>query len=320
MWIKRSKMKIRKPNEVPASLKTIDVKAVLRKRGVYLKQRQYNELKEIAKPLAREMLKKKKKAAPVVEEGRRHPQFTNEQVNAYWEKQIHIVEILEKRFELKIQQFIGKMVDGFLTHLEAEAGTQKALKKFNAKGYFDDNEDDLVTTGVNEFTPILIDQAILAGQEAFKFIQYDDVYTPDKMRAKIAANVLKFTKSMIATDRDKLVQLLSDGLSNGLSVPEIRNSITETFSSVEKSQAQVITRTEVLRASNQATLDAYEQSGVVEGKQWLTAGASDECADYEGQVESLDGNFYQDTTEFQDGDPPLHPNCRCVLLPVLINE
>lgn len=306
---------IRKSTIVPDSLKMIDVKAILRKRGIYLEQNYNKLLKEAAVPIARELLKPKSKK---IAEKPRHAQFTNEIVQAFWEKQIHIVEILEKKFDLKVQQFISKVVDGFLAHLESEIAT---IKDFKAKDYFDDSEDDWQVQAQLDFTPLLMDQVVLAGQEAYRLIgKKDDVYLPDKLRAKIAENVTKFTQSMLDTDRDTLVKILTDGLASGQSVPEIRTAIQADFDNITKSQAQRITRTEVLRASNQASLDAYKQSGVVEGKQWLTAGADDECADYEGDIVALDDNFYGYDTEFQDGDPPLHPNCRCVILPVLIGE
>lgn len=307
---------MRKPNEVPASLKTIDYKALLRKRGIFDMQIKNKGMKDLALPLAREMLKTTKKA-PTPKEPQKYAHFTNEEALAYWEKQIHIVEILEKRFDLKVQQFITKVVNGFLVHLDSEIATEKAIV---AKGYFDDNEDDFLTTAQLDFTPILNDQAILAGQEAYKLIGSDDVYTPFKLRETIAENVRKFTQSMLDTDQETLINIINNGLKDGKSVPEIRGAIESSFENITKSQAQRITRTEVLRASMQATVDAYEQSGVVEGKQWLTAGAVDECADYEGKIEALDGSFYNDTSEFADGDPPLHPNCKCVLLPVLIGE
>lgn len=310
---------MRKPTQVPKSLKSIDVKAVLRNRGIYLQQRQNQELKQAAIPMAKAMLKKK--STPVKLEPPKYSGFTNEEAMAYWEKQIHIVDVLEEKFELKVQQFVKKMVTGFLSNIEQEIAIKSNKKAIiKAKAYFDDSENDLLTTAQLDFTPLLVDQAVLAGQEAYRLVGSKDIYTPYKLRDTIASNVSKFTQSMIDTDRAKLIDILTQGLQEGKSVPEIRGLIQADFDSIEKTQAQLITRTEVLRASNQAALDAYEQSGLVEGKQWLTAGADDECADYEGQVEALDGNFYSDTDEFADGDPPLHPNCRCVLLPVLLDE
>ena len=41
----------------------------------------------------------------------------------------------------------------------------------------------------------------------------------------------------------------------------------------------------------------------------------------DGDVIALDApGFYEVDNEFQDGDPPLHPNCKCELIPVLLSE
>lgn len=310
---------MRKPTEVPASLKTIDVKAILRKRGVYLEQRINQENKAKALPIAKALIKSKKKA-PKAPEPQKYAHITNEAAQAYWEKQIRIVDIVEAKFEKKVEQFVNKIVSEFLKHLDTEVNNEKSMKKFNTKGYFDELEEDLLVQAQFDFTPLLMDQAVLAGQEAYKLIGVDDIYLPDKLRNRVSKNVAKFTQSMLDTDRDTLVNIISNGLSDGKSVPEIRSAIETSFDDISKNQAQRVTRTEVLRVSNQASLDAYEQSGVVEGKQWLTAGAIDECAQYDGQIVTLSGSFYGSDNEFQDGDPPLHPNCRCVILPVLVDD
>lgn len=308
---------MRRPNEIPAALKNINVRAVLRSRGIYDLQKANEDLKTALTPLARQMVVKRQKPA-VKAQLPRHEQFTNEEVMEYWEKQIHTVDVIEKKFDVKVQQFIGKVVDGFVRNLESEIATTKKFENIN-KDYFSDNEDDFLATAQLDFTPLLEQQAILAGQEALRMIRSKDVYIPS-MRDQIAANVEKFTQSMLDTDRETLINIISNGLQGGKSVPDIRKEITDTFDSIQKTQAQRITRTEVLRASNQGSIDAWQQSGVVEGKQWLTAGAVDECADYEGDIVTLSGGFYDSESEFKDGDPPLHPNCRCVVLPVLVGE
>lgn len=304
----------RKANEVPASLKTIDIKAILRRRGIYLEQKVNKQMKEAAKPLARELLTKKKA------EKQRYVHFSNDEAIEYANKQIHIIEVLENKFEHKLQQFITKVVDGFVRNLEAEVNAKKKLKTFKAKDYFDDSEDDFLAQAELDFTPLLVDQAVLAGQEALKLIKSEDVYTPGKLRNQIAENVKKFTQSMLDTDREKLIDIINNGIETGQSITEIRNAIQADFNEISKNQAMLITRTEVARVSTQGALDAWEQSGLVEGKQWVVMEGGDECDAYDGEVESLDGNFYADTTEFADGDPPLHPNCKCQLIPVLLNE
>lgn len=304
----------RQLNQVPSSLKNINVKALLRSRGIYELQAKNKEMKKAAIPAAKALVKARQKPKQLA-----HPHLTDEQVTSYVERQIHIIDVLEKRFDNKLQQFIGKMVDSFLGHLESEIATTKSMKNKD-KDYFADNEDDLLVQAQIDFTPLLQEQALLAGNEALKLINSKDIYTPFKLREVITENVAKFTKSMIDTDRQTLINIISNGIESGQSLPQIRGEIQTSFESITKSQAQRITRTEVTRTSVQAQLDAYTQSGVVEALQWVIDGAIDECADYDGQIITLGDNFYDSDNEFQDGNPPLHPNCRCQVVPILVGE
>jgi hypothetical protein len=64
-------------------------------------------------------------------------------------------------------------------------------------------------------------------------------------------------------------------------------------------------------ADIRGNLIGWQESGIVSGKQWLlSADACEDCAAYDGVVVDLDDDF-------GEGDPPLHPNCRCDVLPVL---
>lgn len=302
----------RTPTQVPASLKNVDLQSIMRRAKVYEAREKYLDTLEAARPLARKLLESKKK--PVVKASTpRHLQFSDEIINGYWEKQIHIVDVIEQRFENKVRQFIEKIGRNFVATLDIEVSNQKDFVKFLKKDYFSDNEDSLLNEATIDFAPLLDNVAILAGNEANKLIGVKDPYMLTTMRKKILDNIEFFTKSMLNTDREHLATLITNGIQEGKSIPEIRGMIEEDFSQYSKMQATRITRTEVLRASNEASVDAYKESGVVEGKQWLTAGADDECADYDGEVVGLD-------EDFSDGDPPLHPNCRCVLLPVLEGE
>lgn len=316
-------MKKRQPTELPKSLANIDVKALLRRRGIYTKLNRNLLLKEAAKPIARKMLTKKTEVISAPDQ--LHPIYDNERVMAFYEKQLHNVEVVERHFHDAILKFLNNVQKHYLSKLEVEVEAKKnvnlALSKFKTKDVFDENEEDWLVQAQFNFTPLLDNLAVIAGQDAYDLIDLKEPYiTHEKMRAKIRVSVDKFTKSMLDTDQQILTDIIADGVESGMAIPEIRSHLTSVFDEFSKNQANRITRTEVLRVSNQSTLDAYEQSGVVEGKQWLTAGATDECADYEGQIETLSGNFYDDTSEFADGDPPLHPNCRCVLLPVLVGE
>lgn len=307
-------LRIGSEDELPKSLRNISYKRVFRRNGVYTKLANWQDVKEAARPVAEKIVKSKKKPTPVKKDVLRyHPKFTNEVVMSYYEKQMHVVDAYEQMFENKVKTFIDRVVEKALSQVPEEIADmkQKALI----------NEEEEVLQAVIDFTPILHDTALLAGQQALSLIGDDSPFITKNLRPEIERNVRKFTESMLTTDRDKIVDLIADGIARGESIANIRKQITDTFADYSKMQAERITRTEVLRASNMGTLDAFEQSDVVIGKQWLTAGATDECAQYEGQIEyNMKGNFYSPGNEFQDGDPPIHPNCRCTLLPVLDEE
>lgn len=296
----------------PKGLKYVNIKSVLRRNGLYKDKETWHEIKSAALPVAKRIIASRKKRSERPEEPRRHAQFTNEQVQAYWEKQIHIVEIIEQRFENSVRQFIDELEEKAVANLEREIASRKSVAFKNLY-----NEQEEITRAMLDFTPLLMEQVMASGQQANDLIGINSPYLPNNMREAISENVQRFAKSMLETDQDILTNIISDGIRQGLSVPQIKDGIKSEFANIRERQAKVITRTEVLRASNGAALDAFKQSGVVEGKQWLTAGAEDECASYEGKIETLDGTFYKSENVFQDGDPPLHPNCKCVLLPVL---
>lgn len=305
---------MRKPTDIPASLKTIDLNKVLRRSGIYKQLEENRRLKESMKPLAKRMNKKPivKTVEPISKS------FTNDQITEYVNKRVHTIEVVEQRLLNKLDQYIQFVKNGFLRNLDAEI-SKKNFAKFLQKDYFSDNEDEFLSKAQIDFTPLLDNLASIAGNDANKLIGVTDPYLVGIYRKKIEQNVEKFTKSLLDTDRDHLVNLITNGLEEGKSNVEIRNAIEADFNEYSVSQATRITTTEVARVSQQAAIDAYEQSGVVEALQWIIFGADDECADYDGEVRSMDDSgFYDIENEFQDGDPPLHPNCKCQLIPIVI--
>lgn len=309
-------MNKRQPNEVPAALKNIDVKAILRRRGIFAEQSVNKELKDSARVLAKKLVQGKHTPVSKAVPQPISVQFDNDIITSYWQKQLHMVDVVEAKFEEKIRQFIGKMEKGYLATFELDMANLKTAVK---KDYFTDFEDELLTMAQLDFTPLLNNIAVLAGQEAYKLLGTTDVYLLENIRKRVEANVKLFTESMIDTDRAKMVDIISNGIATGQSIPQIRGEVQASFDGMKASQAQMISRTEVLRASNQAQLDAYTQSGIVEAQQWLATDPCPECAPYDGEVVALDASFYSSDNIFADGEPPLHPNCRCVLIPVLID-
>lgn len=109
-----------------------------------------------------------------------------------------------------------------------------------------------------------------------------------------------------------------------------------------KWRSKRIARTETRFAQEAGKMEGWEQSGVVAGKEFLIApGACLVCGAVNDQVEGkmfpIDGNFYSKGSKISYIDeagneqkykfnytdvkgPPIHPNCRCTLIPVVADD
>ena len=127
---------------------------------------------------------------------------------------------------------------------------------------------------------------------------------------------------------------LAEGLAAGESIEELTARVETIYGAAASFRAERIARTETIRANNFASEEAWRQSGVVEAKEWFTA--KDErvcefCGPMNGRIVKLGERYFEQGAEFEGSNggklklefeaietPPLHGNCRCTLLPVLI--
>lgn len=313
------------PEQMPKSLKYVNYRQVFRKANVFKMAKEYNEIKREAIPLARKLIKSRKHKEDT-EEIREHSAFSNEQVWDYWEKQINLVNGVEDIFQNYAEQFSKEIVENGLKSLDDPDK--------RAQGDLVDKEE-LIDMAVNKFSVPLNEILILSGQLANRLIGVDDPYIPTKAvdtRAAIRQQIELFAASMIDTDLDIMTEILAAGLDEELSIPQIRRQIEEKFEQYNKTQAERITRTEVLKTSNLGAQDAFEQSGVVVAKQWLTAmddRTDPLCASLNGKIIDLRSDYFKKGDSVEIGDrvfklnysdtpyPPIHVSCRCTLLPII---
>lgn len=115
------------------------------------------------------------------------------------------------------------------------------------------------------------------------------------------------------TRLNDLGSILAQSAEAGLSMDDTAKLIQQKFFT-DRAWAEMVARTEIRRASTQSALGYYNDSGI-EQKEWLVAWDEaceicQEAADM-GPI-PLDADF----GEAGDG-PPGHPNCLCVILPVV---
>lgn len=286
---------------IPPALRYVNTNRVVMK--CQAKAQEYKKLKDMARPLATKMVKNKKNNSEFV------PRVLPEKMYQYTKRHREIITTAEKIFADKVVSFINKLVDKALENMPHEVTDMQKKELFD--------EDQMVVEATLDFEPILIQVATQAGIEAIKLVNEENVYKPFNMQKAVKERVEKFAKSMVQTDKDRIIDIIANGVQGGSSIPEISSSIRDAFDS--KAQADMITRTEVANAASTAQIDAWKQTGVVEGKEWIVSDPCPECEPYDGEVVGLDKNFYE-ASEFAEGDPPLHPNCKCAIVPVIDME
>ncbi|TDR82198.1 phage portal protein [Paludibacterium purpuratum] len=115
------------------------------------------------------------------------------------------------------------------------------------------------------------------------------------------------------TTRDRMNAVVAQAMEEGWSNDELSDAINDDYA-FSDARADMIARTETANADIAGNLALYKSSGMVSNKQWLTApDCCDECQDLNGAVVDIDDDF-------EGGGPPLHPQCRCDVLPVLDDE
>lgn len=109
------------------------------------------------------------------------------------------------------------------------------------------------------------------------------------------------------TTRDKLQTTLQDGYVKGESIDELAKRVESVYSEAAGYRSDMIARTEIIAASNAGSLDGMKESGVVEEKEWLTAGderVRETHAEANGQVVKLGAKFKVGDSEMEyPGDP-----------------
>lgn len=111
----------------------------------------------------------------------------------------------------------------------------------------------------------------------------------------------------------------------GQGIDEIRRRIGSVYDDAAGYRAERIARTEVVGSSNAANLAAYQISGLVDGKEWLSVQddqTRETHADLDGTKTTIDGEFVSSSGNRAQGPglfgvPAEDINCRCTLVPVI---
>ena len=112
-----------------------------------------------------------------------------------------------------------------------------------------------------------------------------------------------------STGYDRLGTALANGLAIGASPSRLASMVQDVVASPQR--ALTIAVTEGSRAMNIGAIDNYRENQI-EQAEWFASDPCDECDMNDGEIVDVGSEFPSGDTE-----PPVHPNCRCTLLPVI---
>lgn len=230
---------------------------------------------------------------------------------------------------------VAQQLAGALDLAKADTPGQEARITDKAKRALQQlNLDDWATELHGDLTDYLAGVAVAGGNESLKALGITDEAVTDKMRERAtewagdrAAEMVGMKRTadgdlvpnpdakwqITEGTRERLRGLTETALDEGWSAQKFSDEI-EGSDAFSEARADMIARTELARADIEGARTGWAESGLVSGREWLTApDCCDECQDMNGKIAPVDGDF--------DGDDvPLHPNCRCNTLPVLIKD
>lgn len=221
-------------------------------------------------------------------------------------------------------------------HVIAHLDPSVIGKDYRKRDYLDDlndwaDSDESFSEAIKPVIQlILLESGRAALQEVGRQPSTYDPFTP-ALRQYFTDRSLKIASDVNDETAKQLRAALSQGVAAGESTYQLRARVEQVFGSASTMRADRIARTEVTRAQGYADIQAWTQSGVVEGKEFFTA--EDErvcrwCSAMDHKVVSLSENFFDKGDTFTVDNktlnlnyddvpsPPLHAQCRCTLLPV----
>jgi len=205
---------------------------------------------------------------------------------------------------------------------------KKTLAKFKRKSKATIDVDDYLLDETAEaegmvrvYTPITKRVIKDGGESAAKLVGAGAEFS---MASKPVQNFLEkrlfdFSFEVNQETNRLLKDALIAGVANGDGIPVLRQTVANVFDNMEVYRAERIARSEVIRANNFAATEAYKQNNVTK-MEWLATPddkLDPECASLDGKVIKTGGGFANNDYDGIVEYPPLHPNCRCTVIPVI---
>lgn len=238
----------------------------------------------------------------------------------------------ERKYRKTIRPIFEEQRKEALVNLEAHAS---ALEKATGQPLFDKRKYNQKL--IDDLRPMLIDLAETQGALALVFA--GDTENTFHLTSQIEAFIARSTQRMAGNFNEetleRLNKTLAEGIQEGEGIGALKKRVNTVYDNIDGTRSLRLARTETLKASNNATIWAYKQTGYVKAKKWYAnPGACEFCDEMAARdevaldeifvglgdsvdVEGEDGEVQSYAVDYEPIEsPPLHPNCRCTIIPV----
>ncbi len=241
----------------------------------------------------------------------------------------------DQRYIYEKRRYLGKTTEfyqqklrqGFKTFIKdikkrdlpADKFSTKSIWQHRAKGVEDlllqliPNTDDfkgLMASIVMEYGMGAIETAIEQNHNHYEL----PAVKPENSIAWLNSRSKNTSADVNETLLNRAREIIARNLENEeTSLSAIRSDLIDTLEIEMGWRAERIARTELITAYNQGAFDTYEQSKLVDQVKWITAEddrVDEECAQNDGKIVDLGDTFPSGVSQ-----PPVHPNCRCDIVP-----
>lgn len=230
--------------------------------------------------------------------------LTSEQLEAFLRK-YYIKIYREIASDLK-ELFLKLPEDKTLSELYKEDRYYKLLTKLQAR-----------LTSLGEVENIELEEGMkkmyVGTQEMLSVDALNPIITDEKVLEAVnsiwCADGLNFS-DRIWKDKERLIENLKTGLINtvakGDSWGELSKQIKSAFD-VSFNDARRLVRTELTHIQNQSTIDKYINEGITKVRYIAEPDCCEHCREHSNKVFKIENV----------PDLPMHPNCRCAIIPII---
>jgi hypothetical protein len=261
----------------------------------------------------------------------------------FWNEYIKRIDPHEKRYKETIRKLLQEQADEVFENIK-EYPNSPLMWQFNRVKSFRkiaEAEAKFITLLYEQEGQNAIDLVLEMAKKSYNLkpeVGIDfDIENPLVIE-ELLKQTQRFPAGLIGTTEEEIRQAIAVGIREGETLDQIADRVEAKLSpSHILNRAELIARSEAIYAANAGAEHGYLQSGVVEGKQWLIAWderTCDICLDMEGMTAPLGTSIWEkeglslgdvqarygldfDYTAGEMPHPPIHPRCRCVLIPIL---